>query len=31
MYTYVKRMIDVVLSGLALLVLSPLLIPICIA
>lgn len=31
MYTIVKRLMDIVLSGLALLVLSPLLIPICIA
>jgi lipopolysaccharide/colanic/teichoic acid biosynthesis glycosyltransferase len=31
MYCYVKRMLDILLSGLALLVLSPLLIPICIA
>jgi len=31
MYKYVKRMMDVVLSGLALLVLSPLLVPICLA
>lgn len=31
MYAYVKRLLDIVLSGMALLVLSPLLVPICIA
>ena len=30
MYAYVKRLMDVVLSGMALLVLAPLLMPICI-
>ena len=31
MYAYVKRLMDIVLAGMALLVLSPLLMPICIA